>query len=752
MKYFLSAALLLLIIFNTRAQTSKYRVVSVPVVRNGVNVKDPWTGGMDSPQFSACDLNQDGIADLFIFDRVSNRVLTYLSNGEGTDNRYTYAPQYESLFPSDLSFWALIRDYNHDGIPDIFTYAATSSGPGTRVFKGSIQNGQLHFDLVCAGIQYIDSPYTPYILTNINDVPPFADVNGDGDLDVLTYSLDGTTISYYENLTSENPGNPAYSPDSFKYVLVTSCWGNVLQDLYTNSISLNQACKGGGGDQQPGGLRHAGNSLFAVTDPVYKDVDLLNGNIGFSNLFLLRNCGGNEIANVCEWDSVYPSCNVPMFMPVYPAVYGMNISGGASQDLLLSPASGNPFNGTTGVGRNVFNVQYYESTGDTACWYTYQSDSFLVHNTLDFGSGSKPLFYDFDGDGLTDIVVGNYGYSQPGQISQNETSALAFYRNTGTASAPVFTEVSADYDSLSKFNIAVMDPAFGDLNGDGKNDLLIGDQAGNLNYFENTASVGSSFPVLTAAQFDGLRTDDYAAPFIYDVNGDGLNDIVVGMQNGTLSYYWNFGTKTNPMFSQDSVNTSFGNINVTFHNAYGFSQPYIHPDGAGNLMLYVGSLSGAVYEYQIDQTQLKGGSFSLINSNFVGNLPAANSSISIADINNDGKLEYVVGNASGGLLLFSDSLWDPETILAIPSIAPAKTHMNIYPDPAKDYFFCTPASGTFINPVTAVFNLLGGEVNMNAQLNNGKVLLNPSQVDNGFYIIKINDADQVYTGKVLVMH
>ncbi|MDB5282946.1 MAG: hypothetical protein JWO06_2021 [Bacteroidota bacterium] len=737
MKHILFFAFTFVAMLRLEAQSPKYKVVSLPVEKNGVKVREPWTGGMDSPQFSGCDLNNDGIKDLFVFDRVGNKVITYLSNADGTDTMFSYAPQYEEVFPQSLSNWALIRDYNHDGLPDIFTYTTSASGPGIRVFKGSILNGNLHFDLVCPLIQYLDTPFHPYVFANTADIPAITDVNGDGDLDVLTYNQFGSTIGYFENQAAENPGNSHYDLDSFKYVMVTSCWGNITQNFSSNSITLNVSCKGG---ENGGSERHSGNSLYDIVDPVYNDIDLLNGNIGYNNVLLLRNCGGRINANVCSWDSIYPTCDVPMLIPSYPAAYGIDVNHDGLNDVLLSP-------NVTTAGRNVKNVTYYKNTGDTSCWYNYQNDSFIVHHMLDFGSDSKALFYDYDGDGLKDIIVGNYGYFRP-FIAY--LSTIAFYRNTGTATQPQFTEVTTDVDNLSAQNLVAFNPAFGDMDGDGHNDLIAGDLYGYLYFFKNAATNGSSFPVMTTSQYFGINIGLYAAPFIYDVNGDSLNDLIVGRQDGKLSYYWNFGTKTSPLFSPDSVNSNFGNINVTLSGFnYGYSQPYLM-DSAGQLKLFVGSLRGSVFEYIVDPAKLRGGSFTLIDSNFLQHSVGTKATISIADINNDGKLEYLAGNSRGGLMLYSDSLWDPSTLLGIENIAVPKGELLIYPNPARDYFVCALQDNEFENPKTEVFNIVGEKMRVEINLSENKILIAANDLPSGFYVVKVSDKQKIYTGKILI--
>ena len=735
MKYLL-LAYSVLSFYTLFSQSQVHRVISIPVERNGILLREPWVGGINAAQFSPCDLNQDGIKDLFVFDRDGNKVLTYISNGDGTDSMYQYAPQYEALFPADLNVFALVRDYNKDGIPDIFTFANAQAG--TRVFKGTTVNGELHFDLVCPVLKYIDSPYNPIVFANYTDVPVYADVNGDGDIDVLSYDVFGSTIGYYENQTIENSGNPYYDIDSFRYVKVTSCWGNFSQNINNNSITLNVSCKGGP-DAGAGGPRHAGNSLYNFRDPVYNTLDLLNGNVGFNNLIFLQNCGDSLSANICVADQVYPACDIPLNMPAYPAAFGIDANDDGFEDLLIAP------NQTTGA-RDVHNVMYYKNTNNPSCPFAYQNDSFLVHNMLDLGTESKALFYDFNGDGLQDIIVGNYGYFIPNAPYK---SGLAFYKNTGSAIQPKFTEQTLDYNNFSTYGLQGIDPAFGDLDGDGKPDLLVGEITGYLHFFKNTAIIGSSFPTMTTSQYFNLNPGPYSAPFIYDVNGDSLNDIIVGREDGGLSYYWNFGTKTNPEFDVDSVNAYFGNVSVAVYpDVIGYSQPFIMKD-TGSLKLFVGSKLGAVYEYSIDPVKLRSGSFNLITSDFLHQPIGYKSTISIADINNDGQREYVIGNSRGGLLMYSDSVWDPGTSLDIPAF-PVNQQLQVFPNPSKDFFVCKLENVSFQNPVVNVFNTLGQVIQVRVTIANDRITIRDSELSNGIYFIKISDSGKDYLGKVLI--
>jgi hypothetical protein len=702
----------------------------------------PWTGGMNSPQLSHCDLNHDGIEDLFAFDKFGDKVLTYLNLGNGSDTTFYYAPQYEELFPSGLNNWALVRDYNFDSIPDVFTHGTG----GTKVYKGSYVNGLLHFDLVCPQLQYSDDTFRTNIWTNLEDIPVFTDVNHDGDLDVLTFGVFGARVEYYENQTKEHAGDPHYAFDSLRFENVSLCWGNFSENT-SNAVVLNTSCKGNDikqnpGSEEQGGPRDGYHAIYAFDYLNDGDVDLLMGNNTYNRLFMLNNCGDSSYANICSTDSNFTQCDIPVNLQTGPAAFGVDVNNDHLEDLLITP------NVRSG-GRDVNNIMYYKNTTGQACDFQYQGDTFLVRYSLDFGTDSKATFFDFNGDGLQDIVVGNYGYYRPFQTYK---STLAIYQNTGTGGHPEFTALTDDYAHFSNYNLVATHPAFGDLDGDGKADLLLGELNGYVHFFKNADTAGQAlFPSMTTPQYFNIDVGQYSAPFIYDVNGDSLNDLVIGRRDGLLSYYWNFGTKTSPLFSTDSVNTNFGGISVTAPGfSDGFSAPFITKDSAGNMLLLVGSYAGNVYQYLIDPSHLRTGNFQLLDNNFLKHDPGSKSTIAVADLNGDGKMEYVVGNSRGGLTMYSDSVWDPGTSLGVTEIPKNESTLLVYPNPAKDYFVCTLTGASFMHPTIELFNMLGEKVLAETSLAANGIHVNTINLSKGLYFVRIIDDSKIYTAKVLV--
>ncbi len=104
----------------------------------------PWAGGMNSCQFGEMDLNMDGKKDLVVFDRMGNRLMTFLNQGSPGNISYTWAPEYQAYFP-EISDWIILKDYNGDGKEDIFTYSPGYAG--MKVYK-NVSSGSPEFQLV----------------------------------------------------------------------------------------------------------------------------------------------------------------------------------------------------------------------------------------------------------------------------------------------------------------------------------------------------------------------------------------------------------------------------------------------------------------------------------------------------------------------------------------------------------------------------------------------------------------------------
>ena len=94
---------------------------NLPVSASNVQLDNPWAGGVNNAQFGKIDLNHDGFDDLLLFDRHGDRLLPFLYQPGGNQSDYLYAPEYKRFFP-EIKQWFQLKDYNADGLPDIFTY------------------------------------------------------------------------------------------------------------------------------------------------------------------------------------------------------------------------------------------------------------------------------------------------------------------------------------------------------------------------------------------------------------------------------------------------------------------------------------------------------------------------------------------------------------------------------------------------------------------------------------------------------
>ncbi|MFI5173054.1 MAG: T9SS type A sorting domain-containing protein [Chitinophagales bacterium] len=637
-------------------------VNNIPFEQFGETITAPLTGGINSVQLSDIDINNDGINDLFVFDRGAWAPIPLLKDAF---NNYTYAPDLINIFPR-LEDWALLRDYNCDGIQDIFTYYNGS----TKAFKGVITGGDLSFELAKNVLEYNDDGGgTTPLYTSRTDIPGIIDMDNDGDIDVLSFSVSNTTIRLYKNISVES----GYNCDSLIFELNQFCWGELYEGLSCEGGDLFVVCKGGADNEEANARElHIGSTILPFDKDGDGDKDAVIGDNSCTNFVYYRNGGSPDYAQMVYKDPEFPSNTVSYDSPTFPAAYLIDADNDGDQDLI-----GNTNDDMLGL--NTQNLWLYENlnTADTFD-FVFKTDTFLISQMVDAGGFSKPVFFDYNNDDLLDIVIGMGNSYGKDEIIRH---GLYLYENIGTSSLPSFRLISTDFGGLNAYPLLHLAPAFVDVDNDGDDDMFCGDMIGNITYLENlggpTGDANFAGPVFIYA---AIEVGSYSAPCFIDIDKDDKPDMIVGEQNGNLNYFHNTGTISVPVFTLESE--IWGGVDVRKTGFItGNSMPFMYRNENDSLYLLVGSLSGFVYEYNEIEDALAGEFFEA-DTNYLNWHVGPYSNINGADFNNDGEMEFLVGNERGGLQIFErdhniavDDFEKPESLLIFPN--PVAETLNI---------------------------------------------------------------------------
>lgn len=728
----------LLFSLKASAQFGFERIDTIDVIKNTILQKYPWAGGIDYGQFSNIDLNTDGVQDFFIFDRTCHKVLTFIQNGAAGVIDYEYAPEYENLFP-EMTNWALLADFDCDGDKDLFTYTIG----GVRVYKntGNSTTG-LQFVLEESILKTNVYGNEVFMYVSSIDIPAIVDIDNDGDLDILAFGVGGSSVEYQRNMSIETYG----VCDSLEFVTGNICWGLFKESSSTNSILLNEPCPGQvgtpyiavHGDQNQD--RHAGSTVLALDMNANGVMDLVLGDISYNSLTLLMNSGTapNQNSAMISQDNAFPSNTTSVNQPVFPAGYHVDVNNDGKRDLVVSPAS------TIGS-ENEKSVMYYSNSGaDNAPIFNYEQNDFLQASMIDFGSGSYPVFFDHNGDGLKDIIVsiqGKYDSS-----SGNQTSKMAYYENTGTLSTPEYTFISDDYQNISQLGISTglnFYPTFGDLDGDGDEDMILGEYSGYNYLFFNTGGSGNNaiFNTYTILEeSDGTLIIDgvYPIPQLVDIDRDGDMDLILGKRNGKLNFYKNIGTSTTYEFKLYS--NFLGEVNVT---ETGFVEGRAVPvfiDVDNEYHLIVGSKEGDLYYYNDIENNLEL-SFNLVSVHIDNINIGSQSAPAIASISNDNKLVMLLGNKRGGLGLYKSA------IISDVSLQEMRLNFSIYPNPSNGNFIIK-SDMSHLNSEIKVTDFYGKLIFKDKIMSNQKEI-NLSSLSSGIYLVTLTQKGISTTKKII---
>ena len=680
---------------------------TLPTVSNLEVLSNPWTGGFDLPQWSMGDLNQDGVDELAVFDRAGDFWLIF----SWENGAWVARPELALKMPACRSF-ALLRDYNGDGIADIFTHTTG----GIRLYRGSNEGLYTAYSIESNLIEYNTGFGNSNIYNRSIDIPHIGDMDGDGDLDILSFEVIGTTLPLYKNLSAEL----GYAGDSLLFIQEDPCWGDFKESETDNNIQLAFTCDG-----KSAGPKHAGSTELAFDGDGDGDLDLVLGDISSRGLTYLENNGGG-VDSMISVDYTFPSNSLSVDIPIFPAAYAIDVDMNGVKDLVVSPNGNSRY-------FNVNNAWLYRFDENTTPNFVFDQQDFLTETTLDLGSNSYGVFYDVDEDGLHDLLLS--GSSIYRAIGDESNGQIAYYRNTGNATSPAFTLESDDWLGLSLLGYFRYRPCFGDIDNDGLDDMLLGNSEGRLIHFERNSA--GSF-VFDTTFYCGIDVGNSSHPTLYDADKDGDLDLVIGKEYlGQVDFYPNLNPLAGSPFQSDSLNSNFGSISVSEAGfLIGNASPHFI-ERNGEVLLLVGGSSGKTTAYVFDSDSLLSGSFVIEEEQWGGIDVGAEAAPFVHDINSDGFTDVLYGNRRGGLSLYSTIVTDSSQILSL-SNGDFEGDFALYPNPA--YSKLTLSGISSKDAGIKILDMQGRILyKFSGVLTGEEVSLDISLLESGAYVIVLSD-------------
>lgn len=553
---------------------------NIPVSNiDGEALAIPWAGGLNAAHYNKMDLDGDGKDDLVLFDRMADKVITFLAR----DNKFVPAPQYESAFPTEITNWLLLRDANCDGRKDIFTGDNLGIKVYINVTTGERPSWKQYFFYAGPG-----STGSPVLLTKgfsgkvnvqlqFDDLPAFVDADGDGDLDLFNIRFVGNgTVEYHKNFGMERYG----TCDSLDYERQTQTWGGVTECGCGVFAFNGEGCPPSTG----GRTAHAGGkSLLALNANGSGGIDLLFSEATCNNLYLLPNTGTLENPKITS-ASQFPGAH-PASFPLFPATFYEDLDFDGVKDLLAMP---NIFTKTLLQTDLAHSNWYYKNNGtNTAPDFTFQQSDFLQSSMIDVGDNAVPAFIDFDGDGDYDMLLSQH-------TSSSVIAKIALYENIGTPEAPAFKLANDDLWGFSQLPFYNMKIQFADFTNDSRLDLVFTAthlQSGITQlYFVPGTGNGvidvSGQQIQTSDVTIGLNENVYVA----DVDRNGLADLLIGRTSGALEYW---RSRADGSLSFDLTDDTFLNLGPSVLRQ-NLACSISDLDGDGKMDLILGDQTGTL--------------------------------------------------------------------------------------------------------------------------------------------------------------
>jgi hypothetical protein len=550
-----------------------------------------FLGGLNVPRPQLVDEDGDGDLDLFIQEH-SDRLMLFRREGTTRDGlpRFTVG----SLRYQDLAIgeWYRFSDLDGDGDQDLlsewpFSYVRYWRNAGSRTAPRFV-----------APSDSLRDGDGRALFADRQNILQAADLDCDSLPDLLVGRITGTVI-HYEMVRGSAPGAPRF---------------RFITDRFENIEIVAQF-----------GSAHGANTMALADADQDGDLDLFWGDFFEQGLLLIENTGTCAAPSLRSTPVRFPP-GQPLLTSGYNAPTYGDLDGDGRGDLVVG-ALGGAFNPNRTTIANLHLL-----ARDRAGRWEHRTSQLLP--IIDVGSESVPALVDLDRDGDLDLLLAN-------KIDPARQTVGRIYRfeNVGSARAPAF-RLAGVLPVGSTYHPA---PAFGDLDGDGDQDLLLGSWSARVGYHRNDG--GGPVPTFTPVDSAWITVTrgSNTTPALGDLDGDGDLDLLIGEASGALNFYRNEGTPRDPRFVL--VSDTFDSIDVGRRSAPALADL----DGDGDLDLLVGSDADGLVLFRNQGTR---DAFRFVRDpRFRLDLPPM-AAPAPGDLDGDGDVELVVGGAGGGAVYF----------------------------------------------------------------------------------------------------
>jgi FG-GAP-like repeat len=590
----------------------------------GRDLELAFLGGLNLPRPQLADIDGDGKLDL-VLQEFGGRLVLLAGRGPGSDGIPRFelrSNRYEGL---DVGEWSRILDLDGDGDLDLLAEWPYSY---IRLFRNDgSQGGRGGRPAFVAGSDTLRDAVGTAIFADRQNIPQIVDIDCNGRLDLFIGRITGHILRY-----EAEGANATTSP----FRLLTDRWQDleILTGQAGDADDADDAENTGGADfaedaeKTPYGVREARGTLHGANTMAFADydrdgdLDLFWGDFFEAGLLLFRNHGTCAEPVVRNEPVRFPPED-PVVTSGYNAPAFGDLDGDGRMDLVVGVLGGayDP-NRTT-----IVNLHYF--AGADGGRFDRRSGQLLP--VMDVGSESIPAIVDWDGDGDLDLLLANKI-----EVSDRKTSAVYWFENIGGARAPSL-RLRGKLPFHGSYHFA---PAFGDLDGDGDPDLLMGSFGARLAHYRNDG--GGQFGLVDSALVEITRGSN-TTPALGDLDGDGDLDLMIGETSGGLNFYRNEGTPKAARFVL--VSEQLDSIDVGRRSA----PVLVDLDGDGDLDLVIGSDDRGLLLYRNEGSRAE--PRWVQDSGFRLDVPPIGAP-AFGDLDGDGDLDLVLGNVGGGSVYF----------------------------------------------------------------------------------------------------